>query len=137
MKNDAMIICIDKKKKKAIAFEGSSKKLDMSIYGERHPKYRWKIDNIHISKDDSIIEFSEDDVEKRNKMIVDISKKLKNQVNVEEFLKDKLEDYPLDDIEDLYKRLQNEKAKVTNKEGCFYLNIGGKKGHPKTLTLSD
>lgn len=131
-----LIIFIDKRGKRAIAYEGG-KDLEASIIGSRHPKYRWKLSDLNINKEGAIIEFDKDDIEEREKMIKAISKKLKDQINIEEFLKDKLEDEHFDNIKDIYERLAKKKAKVTNKEGCFYLNIGGKRGKPKKLILSE
>jgi hypothetical protein len=135
-KENRLVILIDKKKKRAIAFEG--KDIDTELYGQdgRHVKYRWKLDNIDITKDGADFNFQKDDIEERRKLVKEIVKKLKSKVDIGKFLLDKFDDESIETIKDIHTRLTKD-ATVKNKDGCFYLSIGGRRGKPAKLFLRE
>jgi len=65
------------------------------------------------------------DKEVYEKDIKDTAKKLAKSVNSQELIEDVLRTSPYEQVRRI-KRMVNKGAKVKSKEGCFFLDIGGK-----------
>lgn len=81
-----------------------------------------------IQKDGMLLELDFEEMKE------EIAEYLKDHVPVKAFLKDVLTTKRPDDVIELLKRVRK-KGKVTADEGCFILNVGGKRGFPFQLDL--
>ena len=72
--------------------------------------------------------------DERIKELVDA---LKENITVEKFLEDVLNDIDPDSLEEIYDRVIKRKGKVKEEEGCYKLSIGGKRGMPFELMLRE
>ena len=63
--------------------------------------------------------------------------RLKDNISIEKLLKDALYDTDIADLMELGDRLTHPVCKITEKEGCYKLTIGGKKGAPFEFMLRD
>ena len=96
-------------------------------------------DNVHISRDSALYRKKEDGWYSIDTMkLIDILvEHLKEHVSVEKIIEDALTDAPPEVLEDLFERVVIKKGSIREKEGCYKLLIGGKRGQPMEFMLRD
>jgi len=72
------------------------------------------------------------DAEKMIEGIIDV---LHDKVDVKKLIEDALHDSSPDDLQEIFDRAVIKKGKVREKEGCYKLLIGGKRGQPFEFML--
>jgi len=71
------------------------------------------------------------------KMIDELVDKLTEHISVENLVRDALYDTTPDRLKEMYERVVENKGSVKEKEGCYKLVIGGKRGQPMEFMLRD
>jgi hypothetical protein len=74
------------------------------------------------------------DIEEKIKLIVD---KIKDKVNIEQLLVDRFHDSDPEELQEMFERVVLNQGAVKDKEGCYKLMVGGKKGKPYEFTILD
>lgn len=60
---------------------------------------------------------------------------LSEKLEVEDFMNDVLSEMSPNDLIDVYERAIEKKGNIDQKNGCYFLRIGGKRGRPKEIFL--
>ena len=122
-------------------FEAIPDDWQMNISRKKHAVFVAPINipfNIHEG-DFVIVYFQDSDGVLRrvnlNKLKAELINHLKFKISIEKFLDDVLTDMSTNDLLEIYERAVEKKGKIKEKEGCYQLLIGGKKGAPVPLML--
>ena len=133
-------IYVGKTRKGKIFREGSSNEFNGKMTAdevqaaERHLARRFVVEEFKDNGNTVTIKLKKINV---NELQKSIAKELKNKIDGEGLIRDVLEDLPLLGLKDLHERVVKKKGKVKSQEGCYNLQIGGKRGRPMELFIRD
>jgi len=71
------------------------------------------------------------------KMIDELVEKFRDKLSVDKILRDALYDTNPEDLNEMFERAVIKKGKVKEKEGCYKLIIGGKRGSPMEFMVRE
>lgn len=71
------------------------------------------------------------------KMIDALVERFKEEIDISAIIRDRLHDSNPDEIDELFERAIIKKGSVKEKEGCYKLMVGGKRGKPYEFNILD